>query len=113
METFSAGLPGDGHARGNAGLHHSRRDLAPRPGAEVPRAQRTAPRVAERSVAPATDDSNESSVLQCQRSLQLCSELGRMSHDDECRAEFTIQLQHQIEYLPGIGPIEISRGFIG
>jgi hypothetical protein len=36
-----------------------------------------------------------------------------VGHDDQTGAEFTIELQHQLEHLRGILAVQISRRLIG
>ena len=57
-------------------------------------------------------DSNQTPIRQRQGPLHFCSEFRCMGHDDQRRAGFAIEFQHQLEHLSSIGAVEIACGLI-
>ena len=55
---------------------------------------------------------DELAIDQCQSSLHTMRKLRSMRYDDECRMQFTIQLEHEFKHLASVRAVEVPCGFI-
>src|SRR4029450_9232387 len=53
------------------------------------------------------------SVDEMQRPIRLRRKIGIVRDDDETRADYAIELQHQVEHLTRGAPVEVARRLVG
>src|SRR5689334_21443260 len=66
-----------------------------------------------RSSTEATSMVAQLAVDEMQRAIGTRGEVGIVGDDDECRADRSVQLEHQVEHGADVAPVEVARRLVG